>query len=309
MRRLAAGLVLLALLGVAAFWVATVPRGLSAAEIAALPAGDAGRGEAVFWIGGCASCHAAEKAKGEERLKLGGGRVLRTAFGDFVVPNISSDPADGIGAWSEADFANAMLRGVAPDGRHLYPAFPYASYIRMEPADVADLRAFLATLPAVSGRTPGHDLRFPFGFRRGIGLWKLAFLTAAPAVEIGGEDAPEDAAVSRGQYLVEGPGHCGECHTPRSFGGAMDFARWLGGAPAAEGEGRVPNITGGAGGIGDWSAGDIVYFFETGFLPDFDSVGGSMVDVQENLAMLAGEDREAIAAYLKAVPPQDSARP
>ena len=71
----------------------------------------------------------------------------------------------------------------------------------------------------------------------------------------------------------------------------------------------MPNITGGAGGIGDWSVADIVYFFESGFLPDFDSVGGSMVEVQENLAMLAGEDREAIAAYLKAVPPQDSARP
>jgi mono/diheme cytochrome c family protein len=89
----------------------------------------------------------------------------------------------------------------------------------------------------------------------------------------------------------------------------MDFAQWLGGAAAAEGEGRVPNITGGEGGIGDWSVGDIVYFFETGFLPDFDSVGGAMVDVQENLAMLEAGEREAIAAYLKAVPPQDSARP
>ena len=282
-----------------------MPRGLSAADLAALPAGDAARGEAVFWIGGCASCHAAEKAEGDERLKLGGGRVLRTAFGDFVAPNISSDPADGIGAWSAGDLANAMLRGVSPDGRHLYPAFPYASYIRMEPQDIADLRAFLATLPAVAGKAAASSLRFPFSVRRGVGLWKLAFLTDAPAVVI----EAEDPAVSRGQYLVEGPGHCGECHTPRNFAGAMDFARWLGGAPAAEGEGRVPNITGGAGGIGDWSVADIVYFFESGFLPDFDSVGGAMVDVQENLAMLAGEDRDAIAAYLKAVPPQDSARP
>jgi mono/diheme cytochrome c family protein len=89
----------------------------------------------------------------------------------------------------------------------------------------------------------------------------------------------------------------------------MDLSRWLAGAPAAEGEGRVPNITGGEGGIGSWSESDIVYFLESGFLPDFDSVGGSMVEVQENLAMLAGEDREAIAAYLKAVPPRDAARP
>ncbi|HRO10797.1 cytochrome c [Amaricoccus sp.] len=304
MRRLL-GWLIIALLGGGVFWLLTLPRGLAPADLAALPAGDAARGEAVFWIGGCASCHAAAKAKGEERLKLGGGQVLKTDFGDFVVPNISNDPADGIGAWTTADLANAMLRGVSPDGRHYYPAFPYASYIRMQPADVADLRAFLATLPAVAGRAPDHDLRFPFGFRRGLGLWKLAFLSDAPAVDLG-EQGP---AVSRGQYLVEGPGHCGECHTPRNFGGALDTSLWLAGAPAAEGEGRIPNITGGAGGIGDWSAADIVYFFETGFLPDFDSVGGSMVAVQENLAMIAGEDRQAIAAYLKAVPPHDTPRP
>ena len=224
-----------------------------------------------------------------------------------MAPNISSDPDDGIGAWSAGDLANAMLRGVSPDGRHLYPAFPYASYIRM--AAAGHRRPQGVPRHAAGGRRQGgrdRSLRFPFSVRRGVGLWKLAFLTDAPAVGI---DAA-DPAVSRGQYLVEGPGHCGECHTPRNFAGAMDFARWLAGAPAAEGEGRVPNITGGAGGIGDWSAEDIVYFFETGFLPDFDSVGGSMVEVQENLAMLAGEDREAIAAYLKAVPPQDhAARP
>ena len=161
MRRLLVGLLALALVGAGAFWLLTMPRGLSAAELAALPAGDAARGEAVFWIGGCASCHAAEKAEGDERLKLGGGRVLKTAFGDFVAPNISSDPADGIGAWSAGDLANAMLRGVSPDGRHLYPAFPYASYIRMEPQDIADLRAFLATLPAVAGKASASSLRFP----------------------------------------------------------------------------------------------------------------------------------------------------
>jgi mono/diheme cytochrome c family protein len=305
MRRLLIWLVVLAIAAAGAFYLLTRPRGLPEAELAALPAGDAARGETLFWAGGCAACHAAEKAAGDDRLRLGGGQVLRTPFGDFVVPNISSDPDDGIGAWSVGDLANAMLRGVSPDGRHYYPAFPYASYIRIQPQDIADLRAFLATLPAVEGKPPGHSLKFPFSFRRGLGLWKLAFLSDATAVSI---DAADPVLV-RGQYLVEGPGHCGECHTPRNFAGAMDTARWLAGAPAPEGEGRIPNVTGGEGGIGDWSAEDIVYFFETGFLPDFDSVGGAMVDVQENLAMLAGEDRAAIAAYLKAVPPHDTARP
>ncbi len=298
MRRALGWLILAALAGVAAFYLATLPNGLPPAEIAALPAGDATRGERVFWIGGCASCHAAPGAKDEERLRLGGGRVLATQFGDFVVPNISSDPTDGIGAWDTGDLANAMLRGVSPEGRHYYPAFPYASYVRMTPGDVADLSAFLHTLPAVPGAQADSRLRFPFSFRRGVGLWKLAFLDPAPIVDF---PAP-DPAMTRGQYLVEGPGHCGECHTPRNLAGAMDAARWLSGAPAAEGTGRVPNITPGAGGVGDWSLTDIAYYFESGFTPDFDSVGGAMAEVQENLAMLPATDREDIATYLKAIP-------
>ncbi|HMQ93235.1 MAG TPA: cytochrome c [Amaricoccus sp.] len=299
MRRLLAILAAAAAAGAAALWVATMPRGLPREVLAAWPEGDAGRGEAVFWAGGCESCHAAKGAKGEDRLKLGGGLVLATPFGDFVVPNISNHPEDGIGGWSAGDFADAMLRGVSPEGRHYYPAFPYASYARMEPQDIADLRAFLATLPAVEGRQPGHDLGFPFNLRRGLGLWKLAFLSDTPAVTL---DAA-DPAVARGQYLVEGPGHCGECHTPRNLAGASDFSRWLAGAPAAEGEGRVPNITPG-GDLGAWSAGDIEYYLETGFTPDFDTVGGAMVAVQENMAMLEPGERAAIAAYLQAVPAQ-----
>jgi mono/diheme cytochrome c family protein len=303
LRRLLLWLVGLVLVGGVAFYVATMPRGLSAAEIAALPDGDASRGETWFWAGGCASCHAADKAEGEERLKLGGGRVLATDFGRFVAPNISPHPEDGIGDWSAADFANAMLRGVSPDGRHLYPAFPYASFIRMQPQDVADLWAYLRTLPPVEGRAGPNELRFPYGFRRGVGLWKLAFLRDGPVVEIDGADP----AVARGQYLVEGPGHCGECHTPRNFAGAMDRSRWLAGAPNPEGRGRIPDITSGEGGIGGWSVEDLAYFFETGFTPDFDTAGGSMAEVVSGLAMLEPADREAMAAYLRAVPPQPAA--
>ena len=299
MRRLVLWLVALAVVGGALLYVASAPRALPQAEIDALPAGDAARGETWFWAGGCAACHAADKAEGDERLKLGGNRVLATPFGAFGVPNISPDPADGIGDWSAADFANAMLRGVAPDGRHYYPAFPYASFTRMQPQDVADLWAFLQTLPPVAGRGPETALRFPYNVRRAVGLWKLAFLTDAPAVAVD----TSDPLVARGQYLAEGASHCGECHTPRNLAGAMETSRWLGGAPSPEGRGRVPNITGGEGGISDWSEADLVYFFKSGFKPDFDTAGGAMVAVQSNLAMLAAGDREALAAYLKAVPP------
>jgi mono/diheme cytochrome c family protein len=299
--RLLAGFILLALAVGGALWFLSAPRGLPAATLAALTEGDAGRGETWFWAGGCASCHAAERAEGQDRLRLGGGLRLETPFGTFVAPNVSMHPTDGIGSWSAQDFGSAMLAGISPEGRHYYPAFPYTSYIRMRPEDIADLWAFWQTLPAVAGTAPDHDLAFPYSLRRGIGLWKRAFLTDAPAVVVG-----DDPQLARGQYLVEGAGHCGECHTRRNGAGAMDLARWLAGAQNPSGQGRIPNLTGGAGGIGGWSAGDIAFYLETGFTPEFDSVGGSMVSVQKNMAMLAAEDRAAIAAYLKALPPHDS---
>ncbi len=293
-------------IGAAGFWLLTEPKRLDEATVAALGVGDAGRGERIFWAGGCASCHARPGAEGDALLELAGGLAMVTPFGTFIPPNISPDPDDGIGKWSLGDFANAMMRGVAPDGSHLYPAFPYTSYARMQPADVADLHAYMQTLPAVSGKAPAHQLSFPFNLRRGLGLWKLVNFGDGPVIALAA-DAPERVAL--GRYLVEGPGHCGECHTPRNVTGGSDTSRWLSGAVAAEGEGVVPNITPHESGIGLWSAGDIANYLETGFTPDYDSVGGSMVAVQRNMARLRAEDRDAIAAYLKAIPPHPNGYP
>ena len=138
----------------------TAPEPLSAAQLPVACA-DAGNGERIFHAAGCASCHAAPDAKGEDKLQLGGGLELATDFGIFRVPNISPDPETGIGGWSTLDFANAVLRGVSPGGAHYYPAFPYSSYIRMRPEDVIDLKAFMDTLPPVSNRVAEHDLGFP----------------------------------------------------------------------------------------------------------------------------------------------------
>lgn len=293
-------------IGAAVFWLLTEPKRLDEATLAELGPGDATRGERIFWAGGCTSCHARPGAEGDAKIELAGGMKLTTPFGTFVPPNISPDPTDGIGNWSAADFANAMMRGVAPDGSHFYPAFPYTSYARMKPADVADLHAFMKTLPAVAGRAPGHELAFPFNIRRGLGLWKLLFLSDEPVIALPA-DAP--AQVALGRYLVEGPGHCGECHTPRDLIGGTDKSRWLSGAVAAEGDGIVPNITSGEGGIDGWSESDIANYLETGFTPEFDSVGGSMVEVQRNMARLRPEDRAAIAAYLKAIPAHPNGYP
>lgn len=300
MRRLLVITVALLAVGAAAFWPLTMPRRLPPSDVVA--SGNAAKGARLFWAGGCASCHAAAGAKSDDRLQLGGGAPLKTAFGTFTAPNISPDRSDGIGAWTPADFANAMQRGIDPQGRHLYPAFPYTSYIKMKPADVADLFAYLKTLPPVAGQAPDNKLAFPFNVRRGIGLWKLLFLgDNNPIIPLPATATP---ATRAGQYLVEGPGHCGQCHTPRTLGGAggLNVAQWLAGAPAAEGNGQIPNITPSSKGIAGWSTAEIADYLETGFTPDYDSVGGSMVDVQRNMAMLPADDRLAIASYLKSVP-------
>ncbi|MGE0501487.1 MAG: cytochrome c [Rhizobiaceae bacterium] len=285
--------------GVIAGWFLTAPDPLAADEIPVVTEGAAARGERTFWAGGCSSCHAQPKSEGDARLRLAGGLELNTPFGTFVAPNISTDREDGIGGWSIENFANAMLRGVSPGVSHYYPAFPYSSYARMEPSDIADLYAFMQTLPAVDGKAPDHALGFPFNIRRGVGMWKLLNLSSAPVVALADGASP---AVRNGRYIVEGPGHCGECHTPRDFMGGLKKAAWLSGAAAAEGSGTVPNITPGEDGIGAWSEDEIVEFLTTGFTPEFDSAGGAMADVVANMAMLPDEDRAAIAAYLKAVP-------
>lgn len=288
-RRLALGIAVLAAIGVAGGWALSAPEKPEPAE---LPPGDAVAGERVFWAAGCASCHAAPQASGDAMLELAGGVELESEFGTFVAPNISTDRNHGIGGWSQGDFANAVRRGVSPDGRHYYPAFPYTSYSRMSDKDVADLFAFMQTLPAVEGEAAAHRVSFPFSVRRGVGLWKRLYLNDDPQVAIAG--ASED--VVRGQYLVEALGHCGECHTPRAMTGGLETDRWLGGRP---------NITPG-GDIADWSEEDIAAYLETGFTPDFDSAGGRMAAVVRNMARLPAEDREAIAAYLKAVPAVES---
>ena len=297
-RKLAQLAVLAAIAGGLVFWFLTMPERVDAASVASMPPGDAEAGRLVFHQPGCSSCHARPEAKGDDKLLLAGGHRFATAFGTFVAPNISSDKTAGIGGWTLEQFATALTKGVSPDGRHYYPAFPFTSYARMTPKDVSDLFVYMQTLPAVSEAAPPHEVGFPFNIRRGLGLWKLLFLKDGPV-----ETLPADAsdALKRGQYLVEGPGHCGECHTPRNAIGGLQLADWLEGAVAAEGEGKVPNISQGEGGISGWSEKDIAYYLESGFTPEFDSVGGSMVAVQENMSKLPASDREAIAAYLKTV--------
>ena len=303
MRRFLLYLIAVVLAGGAGFWFLTSPdlfhalRGRPVALPEAFVA-DAGRGERLFWAGGCASCHKSQAV--ENTIFLGGGHRLKTPFGTFVVPNISSHPQDGIGAWSFETFARAMREGVLPDGRHAFPAFPYTSYQRLSVPDLADLFAFLQELPPVEGRQPDHELAFPFNLRRGVGLWKWLYLDGADFVAESGQSA----VWNQGAYLVNGAGHCAECHSPRSlFGGIQESRRFAGGLNPEGGGGRVSNLTPHADGLGRWSLEDIEEFLKTGFTPDFDSAGGSMAEVVKNMGHLRAEDRKAIAVYLKSLKP------
>ncbi len=252
-------------------------------------------GALVFFAAGCASCHTAPGNKADGPAILAGGQAFASDFGTFYAPNISPHPDQGIGGWTLPEFARAVRRGVSPEGQHYYPAFPYTAYQHMTDTDVADLFAYMQTLPASDTASSAHDVGFPFSLRRGLGAWKLLFDDGDYLVA-GDLSAIEE----RGRYLAEGLGHCAECHTPRNALGGLDRSLWFAGAPNPSGQGKIPNITPAA---LDWSDGDLMAYFATGLTPEYDSAGGQMAKVVENLAKLPQEDRAALVAYLRLVPP------
>jgi mono/diheme cytochrome c family protein len=308
LRRLGIIAGVVAVLGVAAFWILTIPASVPAS---ALPpyTPNLANGKTMFNAGGCASCHAVPNADPDkvEPTRLGGGLALPCPFGVFYVPNISPDSKDGIGSWSEADFVSALWDGTAPGGRHLFPAFPYTSFRHMELSDVRDLFAYLKTLPAVPGKIRPPRLAFPFNIRRMVGIWKLLFLKGGPFVP----DSSKSAQWNRGAYLVNGPAHCAECHSPRNFLGAIIESERFAGGPTPDGKDWVPNITpvGLRQGKNSWSQGDIASFLSDGMTPDGDYVGGAMADVIRNTSQLSKDDRAAIAAYIAALPPRQGPTP
>jgi hypothetical protein len=170
LRKLIVAAIAAGTVGLAAFWFLTIPQVVPASALSPHTP-DLANGKEIFYAGGCISCHAVPKQ--DDNTRLGGGLALRSPFGTFYVPNISSDKKDGIGGWSEAQFVTALNKGTSPDGEHYYPAFPYTSYQHITFDDLRDLFAFLKRLPPVAGRVRDHDLRFPFNIRRLLGGWKL----------------------------------------------------------------------------------------------------------------------------------------
>jgi mono/diheme cytochrome c family protein len=291
----------------AGFWLVTLPASFDTVRgrsfsLAGTP--DLENGKNLYWAGGCASCHATENQ--EDRTRLGGGHALKSPFGTFYVPNISSHQRDGIGGWTVEQFARSMVQGVSPDGRHYYPAFPYASYQRMSDADLRDLFGFLRTLPAVAGRIRDHDLPFPFNIRLSVGGWKWLFLDGEPFVP----DATKSAEQNRGRYLAEGAGHCAECHSPRNILGGIKTGMKFSGGPDPEGKGGwIPNLTPHQTGLKDVSKNAISAVLSSGMKDDGDFVGGSMGSVSKNWANVRKSDADAVAEFLRTMPPVENVRP
>lgn len=270
--------------------------GLVAASGAArAQSGAAERGKYIFDSAGCYGCHTAPGG-----APMAGGPALRTVYGTFYAPNITPDPEAGIGQWSDADFIHALREGVSPRGEHYYPVFPYPAYTKMTTQDMIDLRAYLGTLAPSKNPRRAHDVNFPYSIRLTLLPWKWLNFTA-------GEFKPEashDARWNRGAYIAEALTHCGECHTPRNRLGGIEREQWLSGARMPVGDLIASNLTPDKSGLANWSAADIVDALETGTLPEGGTLGGEMGEVVKNsTGKMRPDDRAAIAAYLKSLPP------
>ena len=263
---------------------------LSAVAGSAFAQGDAQRGQYLAKAGGCVGCHTIENGP-----NFAGGRALKTPFGIFYGPNITPHPEHGIGRWSEADFMRAMRFGERPDGTHYFPAFPYPSFTRLSDGDVRDLWAYLGALPPSSRANKPHELRFPFGWRSLVSIWKWLFFKPGPATN----DLTQP--VKRGAYLVEALGHCGECHTPRNFLGGTKRERLLAGGKTPDGK-RIPNLTPTR--LKKWDDQELKEFLQTGLTPDGDVASEVMGEVIRNsTSQLTPEDLVALVAYLRALAP------
>ena len=252
------------------------------------------RGEYVFKISGCKHCHTADEGE-----PLAGGHALVTPFGTFYTPNITPHKTAGIGAWTEAEFRDSLHLGIAPDGSHYYPAFPYTSYTLMTEQDTKALFAYLQSLPASEQANRPHDLAWFLQWRLAAAVWKWLFFDAGEFQQ----QSNQSESWNRGAYIAEALGHCGECHTPRNpFGGLREDMAYAGN-PVGPDDELVPNITSDREtGIGEWSRGTLESFLKYGELPNGEYTAGSMDAVIVGLQNLTPADLEALITYLQALP-------
>ena len=292
---MAGALIGLVAVGAAAFLFLTRARPL---DVTALPdhAPDPARGEVLFNVGSCGACHkAADGTPGADEGLPTGTLALPLPIGVFYAGNLTPDPETGLGNWSQIDFVNAVTRGLSPVGTHYFPAFPYPSYRIMPMEDVLDLHAYLMTLPSVRAPKQEAEIPLPALARRGVGLWKRL----AMGDERFEPDPEKGETWNRGAYLTNGPGHCGECHTPRNALMIPDESRHLAGGRHPAEDVDVPSVRALVTREEYKDAADLTLALQYGETFGYDGLSsGGMAAVQENLALLPEEDVQAISEYL-----------
>jgi mono/diheme cytochrome c family protein len=274
---------------------------LLALGFAGVQAAQVSRGAYLVLAANCISCHTASGGRA-----YAGGKAFETGFrflGKIYSSNITPDRQTGIGAWSEADFVRAMREGIAPGGRHLFPAFPYTAFSKLASADIEDIFAYLRTVTPVRAEVPAPSLWFRQ--RWAMSLWNTLYFTAGALTP----KADQSAQWNRGYYLVEALGHCGACHTPRNvlLAERVD-SEFTGGVMVGEvepGQNRswsAPNLTGAQSGLAKWSLEDLEKYLKAGFSRRAGALGPMNEVIANSLRYLSESDIAAIAVYLKSLP-------
>ncbi len=293
-KRIVLGLFVVAVVGLGGFAVlawrsAIAPVAPPAA--ASFPAELVARGEVLAGAGYCATCHTAKGGK-----PYAGGYAMHTDFGTIYSTNITPDPETGIGTWSEAAFRRAMREGVARDGSHLFPAFPYDHFSKLTDTDVAALYAYVMTRQPVRATPPDNTLPFPLGLRPLQAGWKLLFFHPGRLKER--KDRGPDW--NRGAYLAEGISHCGACHTPRNLLGAERHGAAYAGA--AIDNWLAPPLTKANPSPVPWSEAELITYLRNGVSSYHGVAAGPMSPVvHDGLARLPDADIKALARYFAEV--------
>jgi mono/diheme cytochrome c family protein len=251
------------------------------------------RGRYLTQAADCEVCHTREGGE-----PFAGGRAFKTPFGVLYSPNITPDPQTGIGAWTDADFLRALHAGVARNGARLYPAFPYDSYTLIADDDVRAIRAYLFSLPPVHATAPPNSLRFPFNQRWLMGIWATLY---NPDQRFRPHE-DRSAEWNRGAYLAEALTHCGECHTPRNLGQALNNRRKFAGAVTAGW--RAYNITADpVSGVAAWSDAELAEYLRSGHAAGRGPAGGPMAEeIDVSTSTLTTADLQALITYLRSIP-------
>ncbi|MCB9745623.1 MAG: cytochrome c [Alphaproteobacteria bacterium] len=257
------------------------------------------RGEALYHQAGCVGCHS---PPGADRPPLSGGRDNPTIFGTFYAPNISPDPVDGIGGWTEADFFRAMREGRAPDGRRYWPTFAYMAFTKMSDEDIHALWTWLSSQPAVKGTVPENEPRYP---EAGLRFWRAFAFEPGPLEP----DPTQSEQWNRGRYLTQAVGYCDQCHSPRGRTGFIKRGKYMGGGANPGKQEIHPNLTPDPEhGLADWSAEEIARFLGDGVKPGGDRARTDWVmheKIVDSYSWWSEEDRLAIGVYVTSLPPVD----